>query len=313
MTIENYLPGTTEKVGRLLTVLGAISRHPQFRGNICLHGGTALNLFAMKAPRMSIDADINYIGSPSSGELDLIKTANQQALLEIAHEMGYTPLPGAIKHAGQTIKLLYVSQSTGARDFVKVDLDYLNRVPLLPFEIAQSSHAGLPKISFPINAPIEIAAGKIKALFERVVPRDLYDVRNISRRFSELTSGDKNLDRKILLYYTSIAQPFPRKLVVKDRFIGREKELRENLYPVLLDSEEPNLIEMIDEVESFIESEVAPKTPNETLYLQKFANGLYKPELLFDEESEIAERASRNPAALWKIKNLRLAEERAER
>lgn len=54
MLARDYTPGIREKVTRLLAILDAVSKHPQFRDNVCLHGGTALNLFAMKAPRMSI-------------------------------------------------------------------------------------------------------------------------------------------------------------------------------------------------------------------------------------------------------------------
>ncbi|MDE0671995.1 MAG: nucleotidyl transferase AbiEii/AbiGii toxin family protein, partial [Caldilineaceae bacterium] len=54
-----------EKVAQLLAVLEAICDHPYLEGRLVLKGGTALNLFVLNAPRLSVDIDLNYVGAAS--------------------------------------------------------------------------------------------------------------------------------------------------------------------------------------------------------------------------------------------------------
>lgn len=51
-----------EKVLYLEAILGQLCRHPALEGAWVLKGGTALNLFWLDVPRLSVDIDINYIG-----------------------------------------------------------------------------------------------------------------------------------------------------------------------------------------------------------------------------------------------------------
>ena len=57
-----------EKVAYLLGLLEAIRSHPFLKGKLVLKGGTALNLFIFDAPRLSVDIDLNYIGTERTGE-----------------------------------------------------------------------------------------------------------------------------------------------------------------------------------------------------------------------------------------------------
>ncbi|WP_165062933.1 nucleotidyl transferase AbiEii/AbiGii toxin family protein [Adlercreutzia sp. ZJ154] len=54
---------SADKVARTLELLEALHSHPAVRGKVCLHGGTALNLFVLAPERLSLDADINYVGA----------------------------------------------------------------------------------------------------------------------------------------------------------------------------------------------------------------------------------------------------------
>jgi predicted nucleotidyltransferase component of viral defense system len=58
-----FEPQVADKVVRLLMVLDRIGSHPLLRPRLCLHGGTALNLFVLGSPRLSVDIDLNYVGS----------------------------------------------------------------------------------------------------------------------------------------------------------------------------------------------------------------------------------------------------------
>jgi len=52
-----------EKVLRLVELLDGLWSHPYLNGRLALKGGTALNLFLFDLPRLSVDIDLNYIGS----------------------------------------------------------------------------------------------------------------------------------------------------------------------------------------------------------------------------------------------------------
>ena len=58
-----FRPDVVEKAVHLLGFLEAIQGHPVLKGRVALKGGTALNLFLFDLPRLSVDADINYVGS----------------------------------------------------------------------------------------------------------------------------------------------------------------------------------------------------------------------------------------------------------
>ena len=52
-----------EKVLRLQELLTEFHKHPFLIGKLVLKGGTALNLFYLNLARLSVDIDLNYIGS----------------------------------------------------------------------------------------------------------------------------------------------------------------------------------------------------------------------------------------------------------
>jgi predicted nucleotidyltransferase component of viral defense system len=52
-----------EKVLHLLNLLNALNSHPFLKGKWVLKGGTALNMFLLDLPRLSVDIDLNYIGA----------------------------------------------------------------------------------------------------------------------------------------------------------------------------------------------------------------------------------------------------------
>ncbi|MAG13547.1 MAG: hypothetical protein CMN78_03005 [Spirochaetales bacterium] len=52
-----------EKVLHLMNLLNMLNAHPYLKGKWVLKGGTALNLFLLDMPRLSVDIDLNYTGA----------------------------------------------------------------------------------------------------------------------------------------------------------------------------------------------------------------------------------------------------------
>ena len=57
---RGFQPRTLDKVDRLLDLLEEMQRHPDLRGKLAMHGGTAIHLFMLDAPRLFVDIDISY-------------------------------------------------------------------------------------------------------------------------------------------------------------------------------------------------------------------------------------------------------------
>ena len=155
-------------------------------------------------------------------------------------------------------------------------------------------------------ADAELAGGKVKALFDRVKVRDLYDVYNLKGVCGSLPSNEQDDMHRLLLYYASLSACFPNAFGGRSlRFADRGAELRDQLYPMLRSSDErPGLEPLMAAAEEFVADWVQPRADGEREYLDRFARGDYRPELVF-ADADMAHAAEVNPEALWKLQNLR--------
>ncbi len=96
-----------EKVAHLLGLLGALQIRPFLKGKLGLKGGTVLNLFIFDVPRLSVDSDLNYVGTEDrEGKLAEPPKVEQavQAILA-REELTVRRMPE--EHAGGTWSLRY--------------------------------------------------------------------------------------------------------------------------------------------------------------------------------------------------------------
>jgi len=302
-----YDLGIVEKVNRLLDLLSEIDRHQILSKKTCLFGGTAINLFMLDAPRLSIDADISYIGNGEKSIENLDRTTIERALQDVGFFLGYNVTAAKETTAGRTFRLRY-SGSRGA-DLIKIDINYLNRIPLHPINYSECILDNRIKIR--TLSQTELIAGKVKALFDRVVVRDLYDISHIYQVIANLfyLSDDENKRklRRTIIFYTALSNLFPRDFegITEKRFSGRNKQVRDELYPFLGIDDRPTLKEMIINAEAFISEYAMPKDEAEKDYFIRFSKAEYRPELLFSEWPEVLAAAERSPSAKWKILNLK--------
>jgi len=298
-----FNPTVVEKVTRLLTLLSRISADPFLAPRVCLHGGTALNLFVLGAPRLSVDIDLNYIASPDRDIFLAERDSVEQAITVAGRELGFNVISGKPQHAGRSFQFQYTS--THGSDHVKIDMDYLNRSPLLPPQPMTATVANGGEVTFLVNATVELFAGKTKALVERVAVRDLYDVSNISSSYPTiLTSNDSRLYHRVMLYYLSLSAPFPRPFIVASRFADRERDVVDALYPMLRTHDRPVLADMVTTAEKFICKAGDPTDDAEAEYLERMARADFVPELLFIDYPCTLSAAKADPAAAWKMRNL---------
>lgn len=306
-----YPPQTVEKVERLLELLVEVGGHPYLAPRVRLHGGTALNVFHLSMPRLSVDADLTYMGQVALKDYEAERPVLEAAMAELGTRLGYRVTTSEkIEHSGRTYKFRY--RYGDQADLVKVDLIYLNRAPLLPAETATCS-ACSPEVGVTTLALAELVAGKTKALFDRLAIRDLYDIHRIqtSGLPIDMAGGDTEvyrLQRRVRLYYASLSTRFPCPVdaTIAERFASRHEDIGTDLYPVLNVADRPTLDEMIGSASRFIVDHVTPKEDDEEEYLRRLdQESEYSPDLLFSAWPDVLDRAVASPAAAWKVGNLK--------
>jgi hypothetical protein len=168
-----------EKVLRLLELLEGFRSHPFLKSRVVLKGGTALNLFVIDVPRLSVDIDLNYIGAVGRDAMLAERPKVEQAIEAVCSRMGIQikRVPG--EHAGGKWRLSYTS-AYGRPGALEVDVNFLLRTPLWPVATADSKRIGAFGVTeVPMLDLHELAAGKLAALFGRAASRDLFDVREL--------------------------------------------------------------------------------------------------------------------------------------
>jgi predicted nucleotidyltransferase component of viral defense system len=168
-----------EKVLHLLNLLGALNSHPFLKGKWVLKGGTALNMFMLDLPRLSVDIDLNYIGKPDREEMLMDRPKFEQAAQAVFSREGLTTKRVPDEHAGGKWRLSYQS-FTGQSGNLEVDLNFMFRQPLWDIQLADSQPFGdFQAKSIPVLDLHELAAGKLAALLARGQARDLFDCHRI--------------------------------------------------------------------------------------------------------------------------------------
>jgi predicted nucleotidyltransferase component of viral defense system len=99
-----------EKVIRLMDLLNAFVNDEFLRSQIALKGGTALNLFHFDLPRLSVDIDLNYVGSIDRETMLIEKPKIVSAIEKICRDKNYLLLHQPNEHAGGKWTLGYKSE-----------------------------------------------------------------------------------------------------------------------------------------------------------------------------------------------------------
>lgn len=175
--VESY-----EKVHVLVRLLEAVRTHPFLGPRMALKGGTALNLFVLGLPRLSVDIDLNYVGASDRETMLAERSRVEQALQQVAGRMGLAVKRAPNEHAGGKWRLAYTT-ALGRPGTIEVDVNFMLRTPLWP-AAPRDSHpiGGETATQVLIVEDHELAAGKLAAPVARSASRDVFDAREILRR-----------------------------------------------------------------------------------------------------------------------------------
>jgi Domain of unknown function (DUF1814). len=165
-----------KQVSLLLEILPEIAKEDVF----ALHGGTAINLFCLNMPRLSVDIDLTYIPASENRNTDL---QNIRSALERVKERLRKRIPN-ISFADQVraeeeLKLI----STTPEAMVKIEVNQINRGIISDTELmilcdkAQETFDKFCEVRMVSRK--QLWGGKINAALDRQHPRDLFDIRNL--------------------------------------------------------------------------------------------------------------------------------------
>lgn len=298
----NFIRDNMEKVVRLCTILEYMNTDPMLSKQLVLKGGTAINLLVMPLPRLSVDIDLDFTENCDRPAMLRYRKTITEKLQAYMYANGYRSASGS-KHPFSVDSWVFqYTNVIGNLDNIKIEINYSMRCHLLPTEIMPVKLRGFENVKVRSLALVELYASKIKALLERGAARDLFDVHNMIRHHV-IGEEQKPMLRKGVVFYSAVggnAKPtatYSLQPIERLQF----KQIRTTLLPVLKKGTFYDLESVKHEVSDYLE-DLMQLSDNERMFIERFANNEYQPELLFEDE-EIVERVAKHPMALWKIQD----------
>ncbi len=301
-----FRPEVFEKVAHLFSLLQSIWRHPFLKNRLVLKGGTALNLFIFDLPRLSVDIDLNYVGSLEKETMLKERSKIDDAIKAACQREGLMVRQSPTEHAGGKWLLRYES-AFGQGGNLTIDVNFMFRIPLWPVTLWDSRTVGSYKAErVPLLDVHEIAAGKLCALLSRQTGRDLFDAHQL------LTQKIIERDRLRLAFVVFGAMNRKDWRTVSEKDIGYSaNELMNELMPVLRSHEinddsdrEAWAFRLVDECRKAV-SLVLPFTEGERKFLDRILDhGEINPSLITRDE-DMADKLRNHPGLKWKALNVR--------
>ncbi len=223
-----FRPEMLEKVIRLLDLLHHVRNHPYLSERLVLKGGTALNIFEFDLPRLSVDVDLNYVGSSDVKVMSRERPMVEKAITDVCNRTDLRIERTPADHAGGKWRLRYDSALGGGAN-LELDLNFLLRSPLWPIRRCDSREVGSYHVEqIPVLDINELACAKMVALLARHAARDLFDAHQL---LTGTALDDRRLRLGFVLYGAANRKDW--RSVSPDDIGFEAEEIAQNLIPVL--------------------------------------------------------------------------------
>lgn len=298
---HSYTATNVEKVVRLCLILEDLNLFDEFAGKLLLKGGTAINLIAFeKLPRLSVDLDLDFAYNLPKEETNLERERISKALSSYSEDMGYK-----ISDRSNLVlysKSLQYTTTTGSLDKIKLDINYHSRCHVYPYVISEievpfkllDRHIKVAHLNI-----IELFAGKIKALYERCKPRDIFDIYSLAQSGLLTTDEEQKALRRCTVFYSVLGNADKPNLLKQDLNIIRKmpfQALKTQLLPMLHTKlGHFNKDSLFDLAVNYLENLMKLEDVEEE-FVNRFFKGDFKPELLFDKP--ISDNIKMHPVVL---------------
>ena len=296
-----FINSNIEKVIRLLDVLTFIdSDLDPYHEKLVLKGGTAINLMITNLARLSVDIDLDYIGSLDKGKMgvdrDAIMSALDNFMLKEGYALSKEKSRGSVILASRTYSY---TNAFGNRDNIKVEINFIDRIHVCP-SIRKKVKYFEKEVMVQTPLEAELLGMKIAALIDRHKPRDLFDIYKLKGCMPNL---DKDRVRKLAVFYLSLDGIFELNESSFDNVNKiTQDSIKKELQPILAKGNVFDLKTAKEQVINFLK-ELLTLSDKENKYLEEFSKGNFDPYLLFEPND--AERAAKHPMAKWRAANLK--------
>jgi predicted nucleotidyltransferase component of viral defense system len=297
-----FNPLVVEKVVHLFHLLEKIGEAPLLKGQFVLKGGTALNLFKLDIPRLSVDIDLNFIGAAGVEGMKAARPEIEKNIQAVGLRAGYRMGRIPPEHAGGKWRVGYGSDVGGTGN-IELDINFVHRIPLWEPSTLDSKRLGEWQAQGVKVLDIhELAAGKLAALLDRCRSRDVFDTVQIF----EQCQLDKERLRLAFVVYGAMSRTDWRTVSVDTLNIDRQ-EFTQKLLPVLHGKLAAKWEKTSDSLLSLAKenvSAVLPLRDNEMEFLNRLqGQGKIEPELLTGDV-ELQKKISAMPMLLWKSQHV---------
>lgn len=284
-----------ETVFRLADLLSGLTR--ELGSEVLLRGGTALNLLYLDLPRLSVDIDLDFVGAQDSIEAKKRRPEILAVIEDVAARADYEVRRDRESYAMSHQRMHYTNAS-GRPAFLKVDVNFLDRVPVLPPEMKSLKHpfsGDLPSLEVQTFALAELAASKLIALLRRAAPRDLFDVAMLSD-----LAGLDGETLKTLVVIRGASYPPPLPDAYDPAIVDSVKPMQWRSEVMAL-GRRPIAIDLSDarELAKRLIGELSQLDDGQVEFLRALEDGEIRADLLRVPEPA---RVINNPGLLWRLK-----------
>ncbi|MDR0971212.1 MAG: nucleotidyl transferase AbiEii/AbiGii toxin family protein [Bacteroidales bacterium] len=165
-----------KQVALLLNILPYITEEENF----ALHGGTAINLFYLNMPRLSIDIDLTFIPFTNNrnNDLEFIRNSLNNVKKKLSIRIPKIHFEDQ-RRANEDLKLICSTSDAT----IKIEVNQINRGLIADSSIRVLCEGAQEEFNCFCEARTvsfgQLWGGKIAAALDRQHPRDLFDIRNL--------------------------------------------------------------------------------------------------------------------------------------
>lgn len=298
--------GTLERVLRLVDILKFINECEEIKGKLALKGGTSINLAYYNYLRLSVDIDLDYIGSLDKDIMLKDRTIIEKSILTYveSNNMQYRPDKSRKTHALDSFVFNY-NNYFNSSDMLKIEINYMNRVHLFECEYKQITLPMPSDVNILSLNKFDLFASKMNALIYRTTIRDIYDIYNMIN-LKTIKPEEMEFFKKSLIFYLLLSTE--DKLDIKllfDECIKRmsafcNKRLPQYLTATLTENDSFEINKAVSLISEFLNELKSRITNDEFLFINEFP---YNQNSLFNDKC-IDGKIVNHPMIKWKQFNL---------
>jgi hypothetical protein len=275
-----------DRVDLLLSILPDVMQDER----IALKGGTALNLFILDMPRLSVDVDLTYV--PLEGRENSLQSIDD-IFLGVQKRLKNKGLIATLKSTtDKHHKQIVVEKGSS---LVKIEINHVLRGSVHPLKTLSLSKKAQDAFSRYMDVQClslnDLYAGKICAALDRKHPRDLFDMYFYLKNYGY----SRELHQTFLVYLISGSRPISE--LIRPNPLRNFEELYNSEFLGML-KEGIELDVLADTFDRVVGLTSSSMTDSDKEFLMSFKEGKPKWNLLpFDHIKNM-------PAIMWKLHNI---------